>query len=235
MSFVKRLSGVFFEPRPAFEGLAARPVWIDALVVVLVALIAFNIIVSPYFIKDQLDREKNSPALRERLGEDSYNKRIQSLENPTKLQLFTQNILITLVYLFFIVLLQSLLLLMFGRFLSTQGSYIQVLSVLVHANLIDKLLGNAVRLPLILARRSVTQVSTSLAALFPAMDSLSVPYIILKQFDLFQLWMFGVLAFGLAAIFKVTLKKALALSYSLWFLKALFNIGTGLIGASFLK
>jgi hypothetical protein len=225
MSFLRRLSGVFFKPRSTFEGLAARPAWIDALVVVLVALTVFNVIISPYFLKDQREREENSPALKERLGEDTFNKRIESLENPTKLQIFRQNVVITLIYLLFVVLLQSLLLLMFGRFLSTQGSYMQVLSVLVHANLIDKLAGNAVRLPLILARRSVTQVSTSVAALFPTMDSLSIPYIVLKQLDLFQLWMFGVLAFGLAAIFKIRMKMALALSCGLWFLKALVNIG----------
>ncbi|MCK7522377.1 MAG: hypothetical protein MZV64_34235 [Ignavibacteriales bacterium] len=52
----------------------------------------------------------------------------------------------------------------------------------------------------------------------------------LTQIDFFQLWMFGILAFGLAAIFKVSLRKALVLSYIVWFLKALANIGIGLIG-----
>ena len=36
-------------------------------------------------------------------------------------------------------LLQSLLLLILGRFVSTQGTYVQVLSALVHASLVDKL------------------------------------------------------------------------------------------------
>jgi hypothetical protein len=79
------------------------------------------------------------------------------------------------------------------------------------------------------------QTSTGLALLFPNLEVTSTAYIVLAQFDLFQLWMFGVLAFGLAAIFKVTLKKALVLSYGLWFLKALVNIGFGLIGTAFLR
>jgi len=79
------------------------------------------------------------------------------------------------------------------------------------------------------------QTSTGLALLFPRLEVTSTAYIVLAQIDLFQLWMFGVLAFGLAAIFKVTLKKALVLSYGLWFLKALVNIGMGLVGTAFLR
>jgi hypothetical protein len=46
---------------------------------------------------------------------------------------------------------------------------------------------------------------------------------------------FGVLAFGLAAAFKIDVKKALFLSYAVWFLKALFNIGLALVGMSFIR
>jgi hypothetical protein len=110
-----------------------------------------------------------------------------------------------------------------------------VLSALVHASLVDKVLGNAVRLALALTRQSLMQTSTSLALLFPKMEVTSTPYIMLTQIDFFQIWMFGILAFGLAAIFKIQPKKALFLSYGLWLLKALFNIGIGLVGMSFLR
>ena len=54
MNLFKRLEGLFFSPRPTFEGLAAKPVWIDAVVIALVALIAFNFIILPYAQKEQL-------------------------------------------------------------------------------------------------------------------------------------------------------------------------------------
>lgn len=79
------------------------------------------------------------------------------------------------------------------------------------------------------------QTSTSLALFFPKMEVTSTSYLMLAQVDVFQLWLFGILAFGLASIFKIELKKALFLSYGLWFLKALVNIGIGLIGMSFLR
>lgn len=235
MSLLKRLPGVFFEPRPTFEGIAARPVWIDALVVVLLALIAFNLVVAPLLQKDQLSLLKDNAALRERMGEDSYAKMIERTEHPSAAGRIVQTFVITPLYYLVAILLQSLFLLVLGRFMSTQGAYVQVLAALVHASFIDKLLGNAARLVLGLTRGSLMQTSTGLALLFPNLEVTSTAYIVLAQFDLFQLWMFGVLAFGLAAIFKVTLKKALVLSYGLWFLKALVNIGFGLIGTAFLR
>ena len=235
MNLFKRIEGVFFNPRPTFEGLAAKPVWVDTLVVALIALIAFNFIVLPYMQKDQLALMKDNVSLRERMGEDSYVKMIERTEHPSKSGQIIQIFITTPLFYLAALLLQSLLLLIMGRFLSTQGTYVQVLSALVHASLVDKLLGNAVRLVLALTRQSLMQTSTSLALLFPKMEVTSTPYIMLTQVDFFQLWMFGILAFGVAAVFKIELRKALILSYGLWFLKALANIGIGLIGMSFLR
>jgi hypothetical protein len=235
MSLLKRIQGVFFEPRPTFEGLAAKPVWIDALVVILLALIAFNLVVAPYMQRDQLALMKDNAALKERLGDDSFAKLIERTENPSQTSRIMQTFVITPLYTIVAILLQSLFLLIFGRFLSTQGKYVQALSALVHASLIDKLLGNAVRLVLALVRGSLMQTSTSLALAFPNLEVTSTLYIVLTQVDIFQFWMFGVLAFGLAAILKISLKKALILSYGLWFLKALVNIGMGLVGTAFLR
>ena len=83
MSLFKRIEGVFFSPRPTFEGLAAKPVWIDTLIVVLIALIAFNFIVAPYMQKDQLAMMKDNAAFKERMGEDNFAKTIERMENPS--------------------------------------------------------------------------------------------------------------------------------------------------------
>ncbi|MGZ5469839.1 MAG: YIP1 family protein, partial [Candidatus Aminicenantales bacterium] len=234
MSLVKRIEGVFFSPRSTFEGLAAKPVWVDTLIVVLLALIAFNFIVLPYMQKDQLSLMKDNAALKERMGEDSFAKMIDRTENPSKAGQVIQIFVTTPLFYLAALLLQGLILLILGRFMSTQGAYVQVLSVLVHASLVNTLLGNAVRLLLALTRKSLMQTSTSLALLFPHMEVTSTPYIVLTQIDFFQLWMFGILAFGLAAVFKIQIRKALMLSYGVWFLKALANVGIGLIGMSFL-
>jgi hypothetical protein len=235
MSLIKRLAGVFFDPKAVFPRLAERPDWIDALVVVLVALIAFNLVIAPYLQKDNLAMTKDNAALKERLGEDAYAKRLAQMENPSTAMRIVQTFVATPLFFLAGLLLQCLLLLVLGRLFSTQGTYVQVLSVLVHASIIDKLLGNAVRLALALTRGSVMQTSTGLALLFPRLEVTSDLYIILAQVDLFQLWLFGVLAFGLAAVFKVSLRKALILSYGIWFLKALITVLIGLLFMSFYK
>jgi hypothetical protein len=224
MNLFKRVEGIFFNPRPVFDGLAAKPVWVDALIVILVALIAFNLIVAPYMQKDQL-----------RLMKERYDQMIQNMENPSARSRIIQTFVTTPLFYLIALLLQALILLILGRFLSSQGTYAQALAALLHANLVDKLFGNAVRMVLALTRKSLMQTSTSLALLFPKMEVTSTSYIMLSQIDFFQIWLFGILAFGLAAIFKIELKKALFLSYGVWFLKALVNVGIAMIGMSFLK
>ncbi|HPW18335.1 MAG TPA: hypothetical protein PLP83_08145 [Candidatus Aminicenantes bacterium] len=235
MSFFERLQGVFLGPERTFGALAAKPVWIDAAVVVLASLIAFNLVVAPYSQQDNLRLMKDNAALKDRMGEEAYAKLIGQAEDMSAssraIRVLVSTPLLFLAALF----LQSLLLLVLGRLLSIHGTYVQVLSALVHASFIDKLLGNGVRLALVLARKSVLQTSTGLALLFPRLEVTSTAYVVLSQADLFQLWMFGVLALGLAAIFRIGFRKALALSYGMWLLKALANIGIGLIGMSFLR
>jgi hypothetical protein len=235
MSLTQRLQGVFFEPKRTFDALAAKPVWIDAVVVVLIALIAFMFVVAPYMQQDNLKLMKDNGALKDRMGEEAYAKLIEGTEHPSPLFRIVQTFVSTPLFFLAALLLQSLILLVLGRLSSTQGLYVQVLSALVHASVIDKLLGNGVRLALALTRKSVMQTSTGLALLFPKLEVTSTAYILLAQVDLFQLWMFGVLAFGLAAIFKIKLKNALALSYLMWLLKALANVGIGLISMSFMR
>lgn len=235
MNLFKRIEGVFFNPRPVFDGLAAKPAWVDALVVVLVALIAFNLVVAPYMQKDQLRLMKDNAALKERVGAERYDQMIQNMENPSARSRIIQTFVTTPLFYLIALLLQALILLILGRFLSSQGTYVQVLSALLHASLVDKLFGNSVRMVLALTRKSLMQTSTSLALLFPKMEVTSTSYIMLSQVDFFQLWLFGILAFGLAAVFKIELKKALFFSYGVWFLKALVNVGIAMIGMSFLR
>ncbi len=235
MSLVKRIEGVLFNPKPTLDGLAAKPVWIDTLVVVLLALIAFMAVAHPYMQKDQLSLMKDNVVLKEKMGEANYDKMIERTEHPTTASKIIQIFVTTPLFSIAALLLQSLFLLILGRFMSTQGTYVQVLSVLVHASLVDRLVGNAVRMLLALTRQSLMQTSTSLALLFPRLEVTSTLYIALTQVDFFQLWMFGILAFGLAAVFKIQIRKALVLSYGVWFLKALVNIGIGLFGMSFLR
>lgn len=235
MNLSERLEGVFFSPKQTSAALAEKPVWVDALVILLILIAVFSLLVSPYALKDRLAVTKDSVKLQERLGEERFKQYIERMENPNKTASFIQTA-VGMPLMFFIGLLfSSLILMVMGRFGSTQGTYRQVLAALVHANFVDKFLGNAVRLLLIFLRKSTMQASTGLAFLFPKMEAASPAYVILSQVDFFQIWMFGIVGYAISSIFKVNLKKGLFISYSFWLLKSLIYIAFGIIGLHYVR
>lgn len=229
MNFFSRFQGVFFNPKDTFKALSEKPIWIDAFIILLVLATVFSVIIAPYLQKDQIQVLKTDVRLQERLGEDRYQRQLEFLENPPQ----WYSILMGLIAPFFTGLIglffPPLILLAFGRFFSTEGNYKQILSGFLHASFIDKTFGNAIRLILILTRKSVFQTTTSLALFFPKMEITSVGFRVLSQFDFFQIWLYGILAYCLSFIFKIEMKKAFILSYGFWALKSLFYIGMGFL------
>jgi hypothetical protein len=235
MSFFKRLEGIFFNPKPVFAGLAEKPVWVGALIVVLIASAVFSLLISPYMQKDQLLMMQDNTKLKEKMGEERFNQMIQSIQSPSKTRILLQNLLFGPLFIAIGILFSCLIIMIMGRFITSQGSYAQILAVVVHAGYIDKLFGNAVRALLILTRKSVVQTTTSLALFFPHLEITSSAYVILAQIDFFQLWTYGVVGLGLAAIFKVDVRKGLFVSYGFWLLKTLVFVAVSLIGMKFLR
>ena len=234
MDLFNRLQGIFFNPKVTLKAISEKPIWIDALIILLIAWALFNYITTPYLQKDTLQLLQSSDKLQERMGEDRFNEMIKRTKNPTKASVLLSNLLYKPGGLLVGFLFSSLIILAISRMFSTEGNYKQVLAALLHANFIDKILGNALRLVLILTRKSFMQTTTSLALFFPKLEMTSPTFIILSQVDFFQLWLFGVLGYGLSSIFKIELKKALILSYSFWVLKSLLYIVYGLIAIRFI-
>jgi hypothetical protein len=226
--------GVFLSPKETFKALSEKPVWIDALILILIAVVLFTHLTMPYTLKDTAQLMENNIKLKERLGEERFEQTMEGIRNPSKGSIIARVFVFTPLTQVIGFLIASLILLVIGRLTATEGKYIQVLSAYIHANLIDKILGNALRLLLILSRKSVFQTSTSLAIFFPHMEVTSLSYAVLSQVDFFQLWLFGVLGFGLSFIFKIDLKKALFISYGCWLLKSAFNVAIFLVSMSFM-
>ena len=234
MNVFDRLLGIFLNPKLTLKAISDRPVWIDALIILLIAWALFNYISAPHLQKDTLQLLESSTKLQERMGEEAFNRMIERTKNPSTISVLISNFLTKPAFLLVGILFSSLIILVMSRLFSTEGNYKQVFSAILHANFIDKILGSALRLALILTRKSFMQTTTSLALFFPKLEVTSSAFIILSQVDFFQLWLFGVLGYGLAAIFKIELKKALILSYSFWVLKGLLNIAINLISMRFL-
>ncbi len=234
MNFFSRFYGVVFSPQQTFKTLSEKPVWIDALIVILIAIMIFTYLTMPYTQKDTLQLMEKNIGLKERLGEERFDEMIEGMKNPSQSSVILRSAVLTPLTQTIGFLIASLILLVLGRLAATEGKYIQVFSAYIYANLIDKILGNALRLFLIMSRKSVFQTSTSLAIFFPHMEVTSLSYIMLSQVDFFQLWLFGVLGFGLTYILKIDLKKALFISYGFWLLKSAVNVAIFLVSMSFL-
>jgi len=235
MNFGQRLIGVFTNPRETFSFLAEKPVWVDALILVLVAVFAFNFLIAPYSAKDNYEMLQGSTKLKQQLGEERFNTMLeqsrQKAEHLTPAARITQSLLGS-ASIIIILLLQTLLLMILSKFFSTQGNYKQLLSAMFHASFINLLLGNALRAFLASSKQSIFKVSTGLAVFLPNLEPTSTPYIILTSIDIFQLWMFGVLGYAISAIFKLDLKKSLFISYLFWVLKTIVNIAIGIFSLS---
>ena len=234
MSFFDRFQGVFFNPQPVFKGLAEKPVWKDALIVLLIVMAAFSYLTAPISQKDALNAFKDNVKLQDKMGKEAFDKMIQGMENPSTTGLILRSAVLNPILMLVGWLIAGGLILVLGRMFSTEGAFLPIFAAVLHANFIDKILGTVVRLLLIMTRHSVMQTSTSLALLFPAADFTSTSFIVLSQFDFFQLWMFGVLGLGLAQIFKVSVAKGMTISYGFWALKSVIFIALGFLSKSFM-
>lgn len=234
MNFFNRFQGVFFNPKETFQSIAEQAPWKDALIVLLIAAALFTYLIQPYSQQDSIKTIKNNLELKDRIGEEQFNRMLDRMQNPSRLQIIIQSFVLTPIVVLLGFLLSSAAIMVLGRMTSTQGKYAQIFSCLLHANFIDKILGAGVRLIMIFTSKTVMGTTTSLALFFPNLESLSLKFIILSQFDFFQIWLFWVLGYGLASVFKIKLKKAMFISYGFWILKSLLNIGIGLLSLSFM-
>jgi hypothetical protein len=223
MSFGRRLVGTFFDPGRTFRGIAERPLWVDTLILLLVLVSLYACLVFPYGQKDSLRiMEDNAPRLQEKWGGPGYAGALERIRSQSRsLAAFLVTPLTFLGGLLF----SALIVLGLGRMITTQGNYLKVFSSLLHANLADKFLGNGVRFFLVSDRGSDLQTSTGLPVCFPRLDVLSNAHAFLSQVDLFQVWTFFLFGVGLAAGFKISWKKGLAISFVFWAFKSLLTAG----------
>ena len=228
MTFFSRLLGVFFNPKDTFKALSEKSIWVDMLIVLILLASVYAVLIAPYIPQDQIKRLEGDANGRAKMGEEVYNQRLEFWKDPPPFVAIT-GIVMQPVSMLIGFLIQSLFILCLGRLTSSEGKYIHVFSSFIHANAINLVLGNALRAFLIISRESVFQTTTSLALFFPKLEIMSPLYVVLVQVDFFQLWVFGILGFALAEIFKIELKKAFILSYSFWFIRSLFYIVTGLV------
>ncbi len=235
MNFINAFLGIFLNPKQTLKAVSEKPRWTEALIIILIAWALFSYIIAPYTQKEEIKVFQDNIKFKESLGEDQYNKRLEKLKNPSPTDILIRSFVVAPGSLAIGLLFSCLIMFGIGRLISTEGKYIQVFSGFLYANFIDKILGNAVRLLLILSKKSILETSTGLALFFPRLEVTSPAFIIFSQIDIFQLWMFGIFSYALSYIFNVEVKKALFISYGFWVLKTLLYIVMLLLIASYMR
>jgi len=216
MNLPSRIEGVFFEPRATFREIAAKPVWIDVLAVTLIALAVYTILIMPYasreaFVHFQAEGQE---------APDLSRMPKWLLVIPVFFGLFSMTA---------VILISSGVVYLLGRLFSPQGEFKAVLAVYLHAGLVDALLGNAARVTVALMKKTGL-VFTGPTMFFPGISPRSFLFLALSPFDFFRLWMFGILAYGLAAVFNVRMKTALLISFLAWLVLSAVSVGLGGLG-----
>lgn len=231
MSLPRRFVGALLFPARTFPVLSERPVWVDALLVVLAAGAVYGSLVFPFARQDRLRTFQASAAgFVEKYGEAQYAEAVARIEGESRaLGAFVVRPLLSLTSLLFI----SLVALAAGRSLTRRGHFLQVFSALLHAAFADVVVGNAVRLALIRSRGTTLHLPTGLGAFFPDLSAGTAAYAALARVDVFSLWTYGLFGVGLAAIFKLGLAKGLALSCAIWLLGGLAGFGLAVVGQGF--
>jgi len=95
MNFFNRCIGVFTSPQETFKALAEKPVWIDALIVILIAIVLFTHLTMPYTLKDTAQLMENNVKLQERLGDEGFAQTMERVKNPSKASLIARVFVLT--------------------------------------------------------------------------------------------------------------------------------------------
>jgi len=234
MNIINRFLGIFLSPQQTIKAVSERPAWINALIILFVFTAVFSYFTMPYQQQDTYQMMKDNTKLRERMGDERFDEYLEGIQTPSKTATLFRSLLLGPLTLIIGFLFQSLILLGMGRLSSAEGKFVQIFAVFLHARFIDIGLGGAVRLFLVLSKKAFFQTSTSFAMFFPKLEVTSSAFIVLSQFDFFQLWAYGILGLGLSFVFKVDPKKGLITAYILWFVKSLLYIALGFISRSFI-
>ncbi|MFQ6084390.1 MAG: hypothetical protein ACE5WD_13675 [Candidatus Aminicenantia bacterium] len=72
MNFFQKFFGVFLSPNLTFKAISEKPVWVEALITLLLVVIVFSYLVGPYKAKDSAAFLRSNIKLQEKMGEEKF-------------------------------------------------------------------------------------------------------------------------------------------------------------------
>lgn len=208
------VTGVILNPGKTIANTMFNKKWVAVFILILVVSSFATYLTYPVTKLEQAKFIRNSE-LANRLSEEQ----LENLDKFTPMQRLTGTLfpipitaLILVVAAFFIYL--------FFKIGGTEGTYMNYFSGVVHASVIDMVLGGILKSALVVSQKSI-MVSTGLGLLSPTSDFRNLSYLVLSQFDFFTIWYLIALAFGIAQFAKIKPQKSIWITLAYFVFKAI--------------
>lgn len=214
INLIGDVADVILSPGKTIANTMFKKKWVAVFILILVVSSLATYLTYPVTKSEQAKFIRNSE-LASRLSEEQ----LESLDKFTPAQrlmgtLFPIPIMaLTLVVAAFFIYL-------FFKIGGTEGTYMNFFSGVVHASVIDMVLGGILKAALVVSQKSI-MVSTGLGLLSPASDFRNFGYLVLSQFDFFTLWYLVALALGIAGFAKIKPRKSIWIAIAYFVFKAI--------------
>lgn len=219
LGFVQRVVGVFVSPGETFAHLDRKPDWLTPMILIVAVSVVSTIFVLPVAMSERMGQQEEM-MLDQGMTREQVDQAMQVGEFFGK----TMGFVFAFIGPGIGILLVALLLWFVGNvILSGQAPYMKVFSVCTYTSLIG-LLETIIKTPLMVMKGSV-EVQLNCSVFLPEDQAQTLLHHVLVSLDIFAIWRFAVLAIGLAAIYRFSLKK------TGWTMVVLFLIRMGFIVA----
>ncbi len=214
--FFQKWFHLYFSPEKTFRAIDEKPDWILPVSVVAILSALILILIFPQMRQLQVEHLMAAKNLSQAEAEqllakgEAFQKIIMPIS--TFIMIFVTQIVAS----FFFYLVGSV-------FLGGMVPYTKVLSMWAYTSLAVGIVAMIVRVPVILAKKTIA-VQTSLAAFLSPDSKGTLLYKILSSFDIFILWQLVLMTVGFTVIYKFSQKKSATVVFGLWALWVVFSI-----------
>lgn len=224
--FFSRLGAVFASPGRAMTGVSERPLWMVGGLILIGIMILFGAVTAHIAGPEQMELMRET-RFGQMIPEEDWQDRYESALDPSLVDRVVAGIQMA-AGTWIVIFIYGLFYLLFGKLAGGTGTFKQVMGVTYWAALIGFGLGYLLRLPLVLIKQSVVEVSLGLAVLAPNADVLSAKYQALTTFgDVFVWWGLIVTIIGFQKVHGFDGGKAATVTLLPWLLvsAALYGLG----------
>ncbi len=216
----ERIIGIFISPAETMRDIAARPSWLLPLLIVAVVASVGSI-----FLKDAIVQQQIEGMEKKNMSQEQIDQALPMME---KIMTYTVPLFALIMTPIWYLIIAGIGMFVGNVILGGETKYSTLFAVTCWSGLIS-VLSSLVNIP-VMASRQVMESATSLGSFLPAVEHKTFLHHLFSQIDLFTIWWVAVLGFGVAAAYKFSRQKAMAIVFVVW---AIFALGVAAFKSMF--